>query len=122
MGVLCLLVDYVVPIVWTRSPYEAILLLLSIATREQNGKHHAPRIQCEKKPPIRRELQEYIVAGLPTIDTVIARRLLPTFTTIERVFAVSIVELQQIEGIGDLKSKKIRGILICAYDSNHITS
>ncbi|MEM3608549.1 MAG: ERCC4 domain-containing protein [Candidatus Bathyarchaeia archaeon] len=111
-----LLVDYGLPVVWTRDSSETALLLASIARREQVEGRKPPRIRCEKKPLSVRELQEYIVAGLPNVDSTLARRLLQRFKTVERVFTASMGELKSVEGIGDKKSKLIRDVLTSIYE------
>jgi ERCC4-related helicase len=117
MGALgSLLVDYGLPIVWTRDSSETALLLASIARREQAEKKRLPRIRCERKPPSVRELQEYIVAGLPYVDSTLAKRLLRKFKTVEGVFTASAGELKSVEGIGEKKSKLIRDILTSRYE------
>ena len=43
----------------------------------------------EHKPESLAREQEFVVAGLPLVDTVIARRLLKAFGTVEKVFVAS---------------------------------
>ncbi len=83
MGALAsIIVDFGVPVVWTRSPSESALLLLSIARREQSKGERRPRIRMERKPDSLAREQEFVVAGLPLVDTVIGRRLLNRATAI----------------------------------------
>lgn len=118
MGALgSLLVDYGLPVIWTRDPAETALLLAAIARREQTEKRKPPRIRGERKPLSVRELQEYIVAGLPNVDVTLAKRLLQRFKTIERVFTAPTEELKSVEGIGEKKSRHIREILTRRYES-----
>ncbi|MEM2122439.1 MAG: ERCC4 domain-containing protein [Candidatus Bathyarchaeia archaeon] len=117
MGALgSLLVDYGLPVIWTRDSSETALLLASIARREQTEKRSLPRIRCDRKPPSVRELQEYIVAGLPYVDSTLAKRLLQRFKTVEKVFTASTGELKGVEGIGEKKSKLIRDVLTSRYE------
>lgn len=118
MGALgSLLVDYGLPVVWTKDPAETALLLAVIAKREQTEKRKLPRIRGEKKPLSVRELQEYIVAGLPNVDVTLAKRLLQRFRTVERVFTAPTEELKSVEGIGEKISRHIREILTRRYES-----
>jgi len=117
MGALVsILIDYDVPIVWMKTPPEAALFLFSIARREQLKEKREPRIRAETKPRKLSESQEFIVAGLPHVDRVLAKRLLKTFGSIERVFTASEEELQKVEGIGKKISGKIRKILSSKYE------
>ena len=114
-AVASVIVDFGVPIVWTKTPPETALLILSIARREQSKGEHRPRVRFERKPKSLANEQEFIVAGLPLIDTVLARRLLRAFGTVERVFLASEKELQDVEGIGGKISEQIRRVLSSPY-------
>jgi len=109
------IVDFGVPVVWTRSPSETALLLLSIARREQSKGERRPRIRMERKPQSTAREQEFLVAGLPLVDAVIARRLLKAFGTVEKVFIASEQELQNVEGIGKKISERIRKLVTSPY-------
>ena len=122
-AVASVIVDFGVPVVWTRSPSESALLLLSIARREQSKGERRPRIRMERKPESLAHEQEFVVAGLPLVDTVLARRLLRAFGTIEKVFLASEQELQNVEGIGRKISDRIRKLLTAPYrEDDTITS
>jgi Fanconi anemia group M protein len=116
MGALAsILVDYSLPVVWTRSPAETALLLTSLARREQIEEGRKPRVRAEPKPESATALQEYMVASLPNVDAVRSRRLLERFGTVERVFTAKKEELSEIEGIGKTISERIRQILTRQY-------
>ena len=122
-AVASVIVDFGVPLVWTRSPSESALLLLSIARREQSKGERRPRIRMERKPESLAREQEFVVAGLPLVDTVLARRLLRAFGTVEKVFLASEQELQNVEGIGRKISDRIRKLLTAPYrEDDTITS
>lgn len=121
-AVASIIVDFGVPVVWTRSPSETALLLLSIARREQSKGERRPRIRMERKPDSLSREQEFVVAGLPLVDTVIARRLLKAFGTIEKVFLASEQELQNVEGIGKKISERIRKLVTAPYREEDTTS
>jgi ERCC4-type nuclease len=111
-----LLIDYDIPIIWTENAMETALLLFTMARREQLTEKRVPRIRSEKKPLSLQDVQEYIVAGLPYIDTVLAKRLLKTFGTIEKVFSAAENELQGVDGIGKKKSQRIRQVITASYE------
>ncbi len=114
-----LLIDYGIPIIWTRNSSETALLIFSMARREQLVEKRLPQIRSEKKPLSIRDSQEYIVAGLPHDERVLARRLLNKFRTIERVFSASEKELQNVEGIGKKKSQRIREVVTMRYEEEN---
>ena len=114
-AVASVLIDYLIPLVWTKTPEETALLLFSIARREQIKEKREPRVRAERKPAGAEELQEFIVASLPSIDAVRSRNLLRRFETVEKVFTASKEELSEIEGIGEKISERIREILTAKY-------
>jgi len=121
-AVASVIVDFGVPVVWTRSPSETALLLLSIARREQSKGERRPRIRMERKPESLAREQEFVVAGLPLVDTVLAGRLLRAFGTVEKVFLASEKELQDVEGIGRKISERIRKVLSTPYQEDDATA
>ncbi len=110
-----ILIDYDIPIIWTKNSAETALLLFSLAKREQLTEKRLPRVRSEKKPLSLRDAQEYIVAGLPHVETVLAKRLLKVFGTVEKVFSASEKELQNVDGIGKKKSQRIRQVITIEY-------
>ena len=120
-AVASIIMDFSVSVVWTRSPQETALLLLSIARREQSKGERRPRIRMERKPDSLVHEQEFVVAGLPLVDRVIARRLLKAFGTVEKVFVASEKELQNVEGIGKKISDRIRKLLTTPYKDEDMT-
>lgn len=121
-AVASVIVDFGVPVVWTRNPSETALLLLSIARREQSKGQGRPRVRMERKPESLAREQEFLVAGLPLVDTVLARRLLKAFGTVGKVFQASEQELQDVEGIGRKISERIRKVVSTPYREEESTS
>ncbi len=116
MGALAsLMIGYGIPILWARNPVETALLLISIARREQKQEGREPRVRAEPKPATLKEMQEYVVASLPSVDAVRGRKLLEKFGSVEKVFTASGEELQEVEGIGEKISESIRKVLSAKY-------
>jgi len=111
-----LLIDYEIPVIWTKSSRETALLLCAMARREQLIEKRLPRIRSEKKPLSLQDAQEYIVAGLPFVEETLAKRLLKRFGTIENLFSASESELQTVDGIGKKKSQRIREVVATRYE------
>jgi Fanconi anemia group M protein len=110
-----IIVDFSIPILQTKSANETARILTLIAKREQLTERRTPRIREGKKPEILKELQEYLVAGLPGIDHIRAKNLLKHFHCPEFVFTATERELRQVQGIGRELSKKIRKVLETEY-------
>ena len=109
-------VDYGIPILWTEEPEETAALLYWIARREQVEEERGLSIRAQKKIQTLREQQEFLVAGLPGINSKMAQRLLKKFKTPEKVFKASEEKLRKVEGIGDVMAKKIRKVLTEKYE------
>lgn len=109
-------VDFRVPILWTDDAGETAALLFTIAKREQEEKNRSLAIRSKKKKwPLARQ-QEFLIAGLPAVSTMTAKRLLKHFKTPERIFSAGEKELQEVEKIGKEKANKIKQILESEYD------
>jgi len=63
-----------------------------------------------------KRMQEEIVAILPGVSTVISKRLLKHFVSVEKVFKAKDEKLQKVKGIGKKLSKRIRKILTEKYE------
>ncbi len=111
-------IDFRVPILFTKDERETALLLISIARREQEEKKKDIKIRTDRPPRDPALLQEYIVAGLPGINSKLARRLLEHFGTVRNVFRAGEIELQRVEGIGKMKARSISQILDRKYERN----
>ncbi|MDY6769987.1 MAG: DEAD/DEAH box helicase [Candidatus Nanohaloarchaea archaeon] len=108
--------DYGVPMLWSSGVEDTAELLTALTRREQEEQDRDVDIRGEKSPATERELQEYLVAGLPNVSTTLAERLLDEFGTAEAVFTASETALQAVEGIGEEKAGRIREILQRGYE------
>ncbi|MCD6367778.1 MAG: hypothetical protein J7L45_01695 [Candidatus Aenigmarchaeota archaeon] len=108
-------IDYSIPILWTENEKDTANMLYWIARREQSDEERSIVIRGEKKPPTLGEQQEFLIAGLPKINTKIAKRLLNHFETPERIFTAKEDDLKKVRGIGDKLAKTIRKILTEKY-------
>ena len=108
-------VDYRVPIIWTLNARETAAQIFWLAYREQlKGKRDvAIRTNCKTQSLSRQ--QEYLVAGLPNVNTKLSRRLLDEFNTVKKIFSVKEEKLKKIDGLGKVKAKKIWDLLNSEY-------
>ncbi|MFB6291846.1 MAG: DEAD/DEAH box helicase [Candidatus Nanohaloarchaea archaeon] len=108
--------DYEIPVLWSDDVKSTAELLKSLAKREQEEKDKEVAIRGDKAPKTREELQKYVIAGLPDINTKIADRLLEEFGSIEKVFTASEQELMNVEGIGEKTAEKLRELITSEYE------
>ncbi len=105
-----LVMDYGISVFQTKDQNETAEFLAIMAKRELKGGGIA-RLRGEKKPLTDKELQLYLVEGLPGVGPELARRLLEKFKTVEKVFTASEKDLKGIDKLGEKKAKEIRRIL-----------
>lgn len=104
-------IDYSIPILWAKNQRDTAGILYWIAKREQIKEKRSISIRGEKKPLTLGEKQEFLVAGLPKVNTKIAKRLLKEFKSPEKVFTTSKEKLKEVQGIGEKLAEKIKKIL-----------
>lgn len=104
-------IDMRVPIVYTKDFRDTAELLIILAKREQEEKDGEFSIRGERKPLSVKELQEFIVAGLPGVGAQLAHNLLKEFKTVTKIITASEKELQDVEKIGKKKASEIRKVL-----------
>lgn len=110
--------DYGIPIIRTENNLETAEMLLSIAKREQIDRKKNIAVRGMKKAKSMNHRQEYLLAGLPQINTQTARKLLKHFGTLEKVFTATEEELTKVEGIGPKTAGMIRLVLTKGYEKS----
>lgn len=108
--------DFSIPILWTRDEKETAGMVFWLARREQFDEGRELAIRGEKKERGLKQMQEFLVAGLPDVSNSRARALLKKLGTPERIFMASKEELREVEGIGEKIAQKIRDVLHKDYD------
>lgn len=109
-------IDSRIPIIWTRNSRESAAQIFWIARREQAPGNKSLSVRPGRKPKARSEMQEFLVAGLPHVNTVLSRRLLKKFRTARKVFNAKPEKLKGVEGLGEEKAKRIWELINREYD------
>ena len=99
--------DYGTPIIWTQDEDDTAETLISLAKREQQQKDRDVQVRGTKSGMTPEETMEFIVSGMPDVNTKIAERLLEEFGSVREIFTASPSELEEIEGIGEKTADKI---------------
>jgi ERCC4-type nuclease len=107
--------DYRVPIIWTSTPKVTAAQIYWTGYREQVKKGSSVSVRACKNGRDTAQLQEFIVSGLPGINTALSRRLLSHFGSPREVFWASEKELRQVEGVGQKKAREIHCLLNGKY-------
>ncbi|MDP3918366.1 MAG: ERCC4 domain-containing protein, partial [Nanoarchaeota archaeon] len=93
-------VDMKVPIVYTKDFRDSSEFIMTLARREQEDNDKEFGLRGERKPLSTKELQEYIVSGLPGVGPSLAKSLLKEFGTVSSIVNASEDELKEVEKIG----------------------
>ncbi len=106
-----LIIDWGIPIMFTRNKDETAELLITIAKREQIDRKKKLVIRSGAKPQTLTENQQFFIEGLPQIGPEAAKALLKHFGNPKNIANASLDDLMKVEGIGDKRAELIRKIL-----------
>lgn len=107
---LCTMLDFSVPVIFTNDYDETAEVLYAIAKRAAKGKQEFG-LKVKKKTYSIAEQQQLLVEGLPSVGPQLAKALLREFKTITALVNASIEDLQKVEKIGKKKAEIIKRIL-----------
>jgi ERCC4-type nuclease len=102
-----LALDYQIPVIWTDDEKDTVETLRALARREQEEEDREVQVRGTKSGMTDEETLEFIVAGIPDVNTKIAERLLEEFGTVRKIFKASPSELEEVEGVGEKTAEKI---------------
>ena len=110
-----LITNFNISILNTKNSLDTAKTIYWIARKEQEENKHSVSIKVGKKPKEMHKLQERMICSLPSINSVMSKRLLEHFGTVEKVFIADEKELRKVKGIGKKLANKIRKILSDKY-------
>jgi ERCC4-type nuclease len=111
-----LAVDYKIPIIWTANAKETAFQIYWIAFREQVKEKRSIAIRCPRRSKSIGSQQEFLMAGLPHVNTKLSKNLLRKFKTPKKAFSAKPERLMKVEGIGKEKAKRIWDLLNKEYE------
>jgi Fanconi anemia group M protein len=110
-----LIANFDVSILNTKNPHDTAKTIYWLAKKEQEENKYPISFKVGKKPKEMKRMQEEIVSSLPNVSTVLSKRLLDHFGSIENIFTASEDELQKVKGVGKSLAQKIKKILGSKY-------
>ncbi|MCX8172352.1 MAG: DEAD/DEAH box helicase [Archaeoglobaceae archaeon] len=110
-----ILVDFGIPIVFTKDGRETAELIAAIAKREQEEKRREIVEHYGKTKRTLKEEQEYVVSSISNIGSVIAKNLLEHFQTIEKIATATEEELIEVPKVGKKIARRIRLLMTTPY-------
>ncbi|MCG3218401.1 MAG: DEAD/DEAH box helicase [Candidatus Heimdallarchaeota archaeon] len=105
-----------IPTISTKNPKDTAKMLYTIAKREQVERKKRVSISSPTGHLSLTQKQELIVASLPNIDSVLAKRLLTHFETVKDLFNANIDDLRKVKGIGHKLAGEIDKIISYIYE------
>lgn len=108
--------DYGIPIIWTHSPKVTAAQIFWTACREQGMGKRGLQTRVRKKMKGMPQQQEFLVAGIPNVNSVLSKRLLREFKTVKNVFSLEEQDIMKVDGIGKKKAKRIWCLLNAEYE------
>ncbi len=113
-------VDFDIPIIFTKSPEETAEFIVSLARREQLAKGREVYPHYGKTKMTLKEQMEYVVSSISDIGPVIAKNLLEHFQTIENIAKADLNDLMKVPKVGRKIAEKIVRIMKTPYkDANN---
>ncbi|MDX1798373.1 MAG: ERCC4 domain-containing protein, partial [Candidatus Lokiarchaeia archaeon] len=91
----------------TQNVIETAKFLYQLARKEQTDTSSQPKLRFEKAPIEPSDLLEYIVAGIPGVNTLRAKNLLKELKTIQNICLADIPDLTKIDKIGKKIAEEI---------------
>lgn len=108
-----IVLDFHVPVLYTKNPQDTAALLAVMAKREQNKEldfsHHT------SKPRSTDEQIEFIISSFPNMGVHTSRLLLNHFGSIKKIINSNEDELKEIKGIGDKTAQNLIKIFNASY-------
>ena len=101
--------DFNIPIIPTPSAAHTAKLLVSMCSRKEATK--GPYLKKIKKSNNLQMQQLTALCSLPGVGEKLAKRLLEKFGSPLRVFNAASIELAKVEGLGEVRAKKIKSML-----------
>ncbi|MEK6938830.1 MAG: ERCC4 domain-containing protein, partial [Nanoarchaeota archaeon] len=104
-----IVLDFGVPILYTKNARDTAGLLAVMAQREQNKERDFS--YHDRKPRNMKEQQEFFVSAFPGVGVQTARLLLEHFGTIKNLVNASKEKITSIKGIGEKTAERIMGLV-----------
>ena len=102
----------------TNNPSDTAMFIYQLAKKEQSDSKMELKLRFDKKPIEISSLLEYIVAGIPGINTLRAKKLLSELKTLQEIFNADIGDLMKVENVGKKIAQEIYKLSRFKYQSD----
>ena len=107
--------DFGIPIITVDTPQEAAQLIIAYARREQGDPNRTIKYNAKPKALNDNQLQESVIASLPTVGVKLSKELLNNLGSVKEVINAPIEQLINVPGIAKGKASKIHEIINKQY-------
>ena len=111
-----IVLDFGVPVLYTKNPKDTAALLAVMAKREQNKERDVS--VHDKKPHTTKEQQEFLVSSFPYIGLNTARLLLNNFGSVKNVVNASKEDMTMIKGVGPKTAERLTTLFDETYEKD----
>ena len=102
----------------TQDAKETAMFLYQLAKKEQTDSKGDVKLRFEKAPIEFSHLLEFIIAGIPGVNSLRAKNLLKEFKTLQNIFNSDIPDLTKVENIGKKIAQEIYKLSRYRYKEN----
>jgi ERCC4-related helicase len=102
----------------TQDATESAQFLYNLAKKEYSFSKGEPKLRFDKKPIETSHLLEYVIAGIPGINSLRAKNLLKELKTLQEIFNSDIGDLIEVDGIGKKIAQEIYKISRYKYNQD----
>jgi len=106
-AITAIMVNLGISIYRTEDSIETAIFLYQLAKKEQSVTKSSLKLRFDKAPIDTSRLLEYIVAGIPSVNTLRAKSLLKELKTLQNIFLADIPDLTKIENVGKKIAQQI---------------
>ncbi len=117
-AIFSLMLDLKVPVLFLENEDELAEALFLLAKREAKEKRPLPTQFQKPKGLTSAERQLFVVEALPNIGPQLARNLLLHFKTLRKLFSSHEEELQNVDGVGEEKARRIVEIVNKEFENS----
>ncbi len=96
-----IIVKFGIMIYQTKNSKETAKFLFHLTKKAQTASSSQIKLRFDKKPKEVKDLLEYVIAGLPGINSQRAKNLLERFKTLQEIFNATIEDLMSVDNIGE---------------------
>jgi ERCC4-related helicase len=100
-----IVLDFGVPVLYTKNPRDTAQLLAVMAKREQDKE--SDYSYHERKPHVIKEQQEFLVSAMPSVGLNTAKLLLEHFSSVKKLVNSSKKDIIEIKGVGEKTADRL---------------